>query len=53
MVESGSEGGASLFLEAVKETWREGSLAGDPEGYVAKSVETGISLHRGPAGEPG
>jgi len=23
------------------------------EGYVEKALETGISLHRGPAGEPG
>jgi hypothetical protein len=32
----------------VKETRRESSLAGDPERYVEKAVETGISLHRGP-----
>jgi hypothetical protein len=32
----------------VKGTWREGSLAGDPEGYVGKALETGISFHRGP-----
>jgi len=32
----------------VKGTWKESSLAGDPEGYVEKSLETGISLHRGP-----
>jgi hypothetical protein len=32
----------------VKGTWREGSLAGDPEGYVEKAVEKGISFHRGP-----
>ena len=24
----------------------------DPEGYVEKGLETGISLHRGPTGEP-
>ena len=23
------------------------------EGYIEKALETGISLHRGPAGEPG
>jgi len=26
----------------------EGSLAGDPEGYVEKALEKGISFHRGP-----
>jgi hypothetical protein len=26
----------------------EGSLAGDPEGCVEKTLETGISFHRGP-----
>jgi hypothetical protein len=31
----------------VKGTWREGSLAGDPERYVEKALEMGISLHRG------
>ena len=37
----------------------EGNLEGGsfpedpPEGYVEKALETGISLHRGPAGEPG
>jgi len=29
-------------------TWSEGFLAGDPEGYVEKALETGISFHRGP-----
>jgi hypothetical protein len=33
----------------VKGTWREGSPAGDPDKYVEKALETGISLHRGPA----
>ena len=37
----------------MKGTWREGSLAGDPGGYVEKALEMGISFHRGPAGEPG
>jgi hypothetical protein len=32
----------------VKGTWKEGSLAGDPERYVEKALETGISLYRGP-----
>jgi len=37
----------------VKGTWREGSLAGDAEGYLEKALETGITLHRGSAlGEP-
>jgi hypothetical protein len=33
----------------VKGTWSGGSLAGDPQGYVEKALETGISSHRGPA----
>jgi len=37
-----------LCGSCVKGTWREGCLAGDPEGYVEKSLETGISFHRGP-----
>jgi hypothetical protein len=32
----------------MKGTWREGSLAGDPEGYVEKALGTGIFFHRGP-----
>jgi hypothetical protein len=32
----------------VKGTWREGSPARDPDKYVEKALETGISLHRGP-----
>jgi len=32
----------------VKGTWRKGSLAAD-----RKALETDISLHKGPAGEPG
>jgi len=32
----------------VKGTWNGGSLAGDPEGYVEKALETGISSHSGP-----
>jgi hypothetical protein len=38
----------SLCGSSAKGTWREGSLAGDPEGYVAKALETGIPFHRGP-----
>ena len=38
----------SLCGSSVKGTWRGGSLAGDPEGYVEKALETGISFHRGP-----
>ena len=38
----------SLCRSYVKRTWRESSLAGDPEGYVEKALETGISFHRGP-----
>jgi hypothetical protein len=38
----------------VKGTWREVFLSGDPEGYLEKVLETGISLHRDSAfGEPG
>ena len=33
----------------MKKTWREGSLAGDPEGYVEKALEVGISSRRDPA----
>jgi len=33
-------------LGSVKGTWREESLAGDPEGYVEKALELGISFHR-------
>jgi len=44
----------SLCGSSVKETWREGSLPGDPEDYLEKALETGISFHRGSAsGEPG
>jgi len=32
----------------VKGTWREHSLAGNPDGYVEKALEMGISFHRGP-----
>jgi hypothetical protein len=52
MVERGSGGGVSPFGSAVKGTWRKGSLAGDPEGYVEKALETGIYSHRGPVVEP-
>jgi len=40
----------SVFLcgSSVKGTWREGSLAGNPEGYVGKALEMGISFHRCP-----
>ena len=42
---------ASLCGSSVKGTWREGSLAGDPEGYVEKALDTDISFHRGPVWE--
>ena len=46
--------GVSLCGSSVKGTWREGFLAGDPEGYAEKALEMGISFHRGPVfGEPG
>ena len=41
-------GSVSLCGSSVKGTWREGTLAGDPEGYVEKALKTGISFHRGP-----
>ena len=49
MVERGFRGGVSLSLcgSSVKVTWREGSLVRDPEGYLEKALETGISFHRG------
>jgi len=44
----------SLSGSSVKGTWWEGSLAGDPEGYLEKALETGISFRRGSVfGEPG
>ena len=38
----------SLYGSSVRGTWREGSLAGDPDRYVEKALETGISFHRDP-----
>ena len=38
----------SLCGSSVKGTWKKGSLAGDPEGYAEKALETGIPSHRGP-----
>jgi len=35
------------------ERGRGGSFPEDPKGYVEKALETGISFHRGPTGEPG
>jgi hypothetical protein len=42
--------GVSLSLcgSSVKGTWREGALAGGPEEYVEKALQTGISFHMGP-----
>ena len=37
----------SLYCSSVKGTWREDSLAGDPEGNVKKVLEKGIFFHRG------
>ena len=42
----------TLCGSSVKGTWREGSLAGDPEGYVEKALEIGISYLSGPVGRP-
>jgi len=38
MTEKGSRERVSLSVGAVKGTWREGSLAGNPEGYVEKAL---------------
>jgi hypothetical protein len=40
MVEKGSGGASSLHGNSVKGIWREGSLAGNPEGQVEKALET-------------
>ena len=48
MVERGSRWSPSPCGSFVKGTWREGSLSGDPEGYVEKALEMGSSFHRGP-----
>ena len=32
----------------MKGTWSGSSLAGDPEGFAEKALETGISSHRSP-----
>jgi hypothetical protein len=37
-----------LCGSSVKGTWRDGFLAGDPEGYAENALEMGISFHRGP-----
>ena len=43
----------NLFLWGLSEEKLEGgSFIGDPEGYAERALETGIPLHRGPAGEP-
>ena len=42
----------SLRGSSVKGTWKEGFLAGDPEGCVEKALEMDIFFHRGPVWEP-
>jgi hypothetical protein len=37
----------------VRGTWRRDSIFGDRGRYVEKALETGISIHRGSAREPG
>ena len=37
----------------MKGTWREDSVAGDPEGYLEKVLETGISFYGGSFAETG
>jgi len=39
-----------FYRSCVKGTRRENSLPGDPEGYVEKALELGISPHSGPDG---
>ena len=53
MVERGSEGGAYLCGSSVKGTWREGSRAGDPEGWVEKAWRRASLSIGAPFGEPG
>jgi len=48
VVVRGSGGVVSLCGSSMKGNWREGFFAGDPEGYVEKALEMGISCHRGP-----
>ena len=54
-MKGGSTDGASLSMGApFRENWRGGGFVGDPEGYLEKALEMGISLHRGSTfGEPG
>jgi len=52
MVERGCRGGVCVCGGSVKGTWREGSLAGDPEGYVEKAPERASPSIGGPFGEP-
>jgi hypothetical protein len=48
MVEGALSWSVSLCESSVKGTWREGSFIRDPEGYVEKPLQTGITFHRGP-----
>jgi hypothetical protein len=43
-------GRLSLYGSSVKGTWREGSIAGYPRGWVEKTLDMGISFHRDPLG---
>jgi len=45
--------GVSLCGSSVKGTWREGSLAEDPKGYIEKVLETGIFFTGASSGKPG
>ena len=45
--------GVPLCGSSMKGIWRERSLAGEPERYVGKSFETGISFHMGSVWELG
>jgi hypothetical protein len=50
-LESWLNGALELNRSSVKGTWKEESLAGDPEEYVEKALDLGISFHRHPDGE--
>ena len=41
------------YGSSARDTWREGSVTGYLKDTEMKALETGISLHRGPVGEPG
>jgi hypothetical protein len=44
----GNGASLSLYGSSARETWREGSFTGDPEGYVKRGSGTTIFLQQGP-----